>query len=355
MNRLIAIAIIATAQATAAAQTANGRPPELSPNAACTPVTLWAMWENDGGPPRFFPRSDRYYTNGLAFIVTAQPDWAKPLADAMPSNEAFDADGRAGVGFVAGQLMFTPDDLRTGALIRDERPYAGYLYGGLYWQRATGRSAADAATLDHFEVNLGVIGPSSLAEDLQEAIHDLVDDQDPRGWGNQLHDEPAFQFYIRKKWRTAPASFELFDTPWQHQIIPQVGLAAGSVHRHLHGEVTARLGWRLPDDFGPPRIDDPPAAVAAPDDGWSVYGYARIGMKLVEHHTLIEGNNWRSSHGRDAEVWVGDAQLGVMVQYAGPRWAVRVGWAHTWRTHEFRSQQRDNHIGLIALAVAGWF
>ncbi len=319
------------------------------------PYTLWSMWENDGGPPRFYASSDRYYTNGAALALTAQPDWAKYLADAMPFNEAFENDSRAGVGFVMGQLMFTPDRLTRTAVIRDERPYAGYLYGGMYWQRATGTSAADAATLDHFEVNVGLIGPSSLAEDVQNSIHRFVNTTDPRGWDNQLKDEPTVQFYLRKKWRTAPASLELFGSELQHQIIPQVGLAAGTVYRHMHGDLTMRLGVNLPDDFGPPRVADLPTAFTAPANGFSLYGYSRFGMRLVEHNTLIEGNNWRSSHGRDAEVWVGDLQLGVMGQYTGENWALRLGWAHTWQTHEAEGQATHNYYGLITASATVWF
>jgi lipid A 3-O-deacylase len=325
-----------------------------NPNHAA--YTLWGLWENDGGPPRLYLDSDRYYTNGVAFALTVQPDWAKHLTDAMPFNGAFEGDaGRAGFGVVAGQLMFTPDDISAVAPIADERPYAGYLYGGAYWQRATGKSAADAATLDHFEVNLGVIGPSSLADSTQEVVHANFGGDDPKGWDNQLRDEPAFQFYIRKKWRMAPEAFELFGIPLEHQLIPQVGLAAGSVYRHVSADLTLRFGYRLPDDFGPPRIGSLPDAIAAPAPGWSLYGYSRFGGQLVEHNTLLEGNNWRSSQGVTANVVHGEVQLGAMLQYARSRWALALGWAHTWRTRQYDTQSADNHVGLITLMLTGWF
>lgn len=312
------------------------------------PLTVRMYWENDGGPMRFDTASDRYYTNGAAMSITHQPQWAADLAPHMPFADAF-GPAKTGAGYVAGQLMFTPDDINTAALVPDERPYAGYLYGGVFWQRA------NANTLDHFEFNLGLVGTSSGADELQDYIHALVSTDEPLGWGNQLHDEVTFQFHLRKKWRSEIGRVEWANHEMVMQLIPQAGAAVGTVQRHLEGAATLRFGANLPDDFGPSHIGDMPTAPGSMSRGLSAYAFARVGMRIVEHNLFIEGNTWRSSHGRQAEVWVGDITMGASVGYHSDPWAVDLTWSHTWRTHEFEGQKRDNDYAALNLAVTYWF
>lgn len=77
-----------------------------------------------------------------------------------------------------GQLMFTPTDNEEKELIEDDRPYAGYLYLGFAYH------PRDEEQLDAIEVNVGMVGPASLAEDTQDFIHELRSIDKFQGWDN---------------------------------------------------------------------------------------------------------------------------------------------------------------------------
>ncbi|MFN3165993.1 MAG: lipid A deacylase LpxR family protein [Phycisphaeraceae bacterium] len=287
------------------------------------PGTVRIYWENDGFAHDPFDSYDRHYTNGFAIVLEHQPAWADALRPYMPFAELFaQAHGEAdtGAGYVLSQLLFTPDNLSATAPIPTDQPYAGYLYGGVFWQRQAGyRGRDDVAVFDHFEVNVGVVGDSSLGEDIHEGVHDLVNGIDPKGWDNQLADEVTGQFYYRRKWRIDLGSVDL---PWLEgldmQVIPQAGLALGSVYRYADAAATFRIGYQLPDDFGPGRINDLQSASgdAYHNNGWSWYVYGRVGGRAVQHDLFLDGSNTDDpSLSVDKEPLVGELQGGFAISY----------------------------------------
>lgn len=315
------------------------------------PMTLRVYWENDGSFADPTDSYDRGYTNG--FVVTAdhQPDWAEHLAAYMPFADAFEqrhGDTRTAAGYVLGQLIFTPRSITTVAPIPGDRPYAGYLYGGVYWQRqADFHGRDDAAVLDHFELNLGVVGPSSLAEDIQTWVHDTYDGDTPRGWANQLDDEFAYQFYYRRKWRFDTGEMTLpFLGDVDTQVIPQVGVALGNVYRHAEASVTARFGFNLPDDFGAGRINDLRSATGDPalaHDGWAWFAWGRVGGRYVEHNTFLDGSNTQNpSPSIDKEPFVGEIQAGVAISYHDGPYTFEFTWGLTLQTDLFDAPAGSN-------------
>ncbi len=314
------------------------------------PFRVTAYWENDGGPIASYNNTDRHYTNGLALGVTHQPDWAADLAEFIPFHNAF-GDANYGMGYIAGQLMITPSDLKRRDLIRDDRPYAGYLYGGAYFQRANDR------TLDHLQLDLGMIGESAQADDLQRAIHATYGGVDPEGWDNQLHDEFTAQFTVRKVWK-----FDLIgalggrgDGAFGVEVLPEAVGRLGTVWREVEGGATLRLGFSLPDDFGPGRIMRPADAVGYAAAGWSVYAYGRAAGRLIQHDTLLQGNNYRDSHGVDIQPFVGEFTSGVAVAYHRGRWAADVNYSYTIRTEEFDGQDEHDAFSALNVGVTYWF
>ena len=69
------------------------------------------------------------------------------------------------VSFILGQNIFTPEDITNPNLIVNDRPYAGWLYVGigLIKRHNSGR----IAVFDTLELDLGIVGPESFAEDIQ--------------------------------------------------------------------------------------------------------------------------------------------------------------------------------------------
>ncbi|XAL98922.1 lipid A deacylase LpxR family protein [Phycisphaeraceae bacterium D3-23] len=320
------------------------------PEIATQPMTLRVYWENDGAFIDPTDSYDRGYTNGFAITLDHQPIWAEQIVSYMPFAKSFeDAHDhtRTATGYVLGQQIFTPRSISTAAPIPGDRPYAGYLYGGVFWERqADYQGRDDAAVLDHFELNLGVVGDSSLAEDIQKYVHDTFEGRRPRGWDNQLKDEFAYQFYYRRKWRFDTGEFTLpLLGDVESQIIPQAGLALGSVHRYAEAAVSARVGFRLPDDFGAGRINDLTSATGGPSDaqGWAWYAWGRIGGRYVEHNTFLDGSNTRNpSPSIDKEPFVGEAQVGLSISYHDGPYTLNFTWGLTFLTDDFDAPPGSN-------------
>ncbi len=306
--------------------------------AQSSPLTTTLYWENDGTVLKPNNETDRHYTNGLALTLAGPNQTVADIGRELPLLGMDASQMRGSLGLIAGQLIFTPDNIDSRDPIPTDRPYAGYLFLGGYAQRA------DDHVMDHVQVDLGLIGPSSGSETVQRGVHSLFALERPSGWDNQLHDEPTIQFYARRKYR-----FDFFDNA--AQVIPEAGLALGTVYRHLEGHVTLRAGWNLPDDFGPGRIANVGSTFAIPDQGWMFYVFGRVGGRVVQHNTFLDGNNYRDSLGIDEERLVGEAQLGLTLRYALERWAIGATYAQTFLTHEYERQPSGDAFGALSIFV----
>ncbi len=109
-------------------------------SAVVEPQSLTFLFEND-----LFGDSDAQYTNGLKLswlspdlktLKSARGlpqwlhDWVRRL-NAFERRGAGNNDRQFNIGFGIGQMMYTPDDTQARALVVDDRPYAGWLYGAL--------------------------------------------------------------------------------------------------------------------------------------------------------------------------------------------------------------------------------
>jgi lipid A 3-O-deacylase len=306
---------------------------------------LTLFWENDSTFLKPNSPADRHYTNGVGLAYAVRGVGESLLGSTIPGAEGF-GPTRTAFGFTAGQLMYTPEDITATGVLVNDRPYAGYLYGGLYLQRSNDR------VLEHFQIDLGVVGPNSLAEDAQSAVHELMNGVDPKGWDNQLNDEATFQYYYRRKWRSAKHP-TTGGSDWQ--TIPQMGVALGTVHRYLEGGVMVRIGQNLPDDFGPGHLQDVPAATGDDVDGWGWFSFLHGGVRLVEHNMLLEGNNFSESHGVDAEPIVGLLRLGVGVVWHEWDSQLEFVYSQTFMTEEFVGQAEPDSYGQVLLSITQRF
>lgn len=83
--------------------------------------------------------------------------------------------------FEFGVTLFTPSDLSIAAPLPDDHPYASLFF--IANARQTVVPESNVAYQSTF--TLGLLG-LDIAEDLQEAIHDVVDSEEPQGWDNQI-------------------------------------------------------------------------------------------------------------------------------------------------------------------------
>lgn len=317
----------------------------------CSDNVISVQVENDAFLPA--SESDRHYTNGvrLSFVTPLADDCigigerARGLAHWIaPRNTTRTAER---VGYSLGQSLFTPKDTDTRLLVPDDRPYAAWLYLGLAHQ-ATYDQPDGSAVQDTLQLDLGVVGPAALGEEVQNTYHDLIGVAQANGWDNQLHNEPGLSLSLERKWRSAAAK-PFAGTGLSADAIPFVHGTLGNVLTFAGGGATVRLGQGLGGDFGPPRIRPglPGSEAFTPDGDFAWYLFAGAEGQLVLHNIFLDGNTFRDSHKVDREPLVGDVQAGFALIYDS--W--RLTYTYVLRTPEFDEQDDPDQFGAITASV----
>ncbi len=316
-------------------------------SAGVEPYTVTIYWDNDGSILKRNNAQDRHYTNGNALTITHQPVWAERFKDVLPLEETFD---QTAAGFILGHLIYTPERITARRLQRDDRPYAGYLFTGVYLQRS------NDDVFDHAQFDVGIVGPSAYAEQLQEEFHDWLERDQPNGWDNQLKDELTVQLTLRRKWRLDLPDIQFAEYRLEQQFVPQADIAVGSVHRHLGAGGTWRIGHNLPDDFGPGRLADPVDATTDYTTNVSGgYVFLRAAGRVVEHDLFLEGNSFKESHGVNAETLVGEVQVGVAAYIRCESWTLLANYSQTFISKQFQGQRGSDAYGSLAVSAVKTF
>ncbi|SDE39751.1 lipid A deacylase LpxR family protein [Rhodospira trueperi] len=292
--------------------------------------------ENDS-----FANTDRNYTNGVVIGYSpAMRDtpWADDLAAFLPLMSAY---GRERVLFSLGQTMFTPSDITIREPQPDEHPWAGFLFGSMELF-----SEAEHH-LDQMSLTVGMVGPAAQAGITQTIVHDIMHVARPRGWDNQLDNEPVVNLGYKRSWpgaaRAEPLGLEM-------DLTPHVGAAFGNAYIHANAGAMVRLGQSLRVDAGPPLIGPsrPGTAVFDPgaDDGW--YVFAGIEGRAVARDIFLDGNTFGDGSPRvDKNPLVGEVRAGVQFFFNN----VRVGYTHVLGTKTFDTQNGLTNHGAVSIAI----
>ncbi|MFI4896333.1 MAG: lipid A deacylase LpxR family protein, partial [Phycisphaerales bacterium JB059] len=214
------------------------------------------------------------------------------------------------------------------------RPYAGYLAFGAFVQRAS------EDVHDHLELSVGVVGEWSGAEATQKFIHAAFPNQDePLGWGTQLSNELAVNLRYQRSWRFRKAQIGSL----QLDGIPRLGFDAGNVFVRANADITFRLGYNLPDDFGPGRLLDYADVTGSWGGDWGVYAYVRGGARAVARNIFLDGNTFAGSRSVDKRPVVASITAGFMGRYHH----LEAGWSVTWLSEEFDTQGNGDSFGTL--------
>lgn len=288
-------------------------------------------WENDGTFVKPNDRTDRHYTEGLKMVYTNQPacNWLREFA--KWNNFSDDkTDVSTALGYFLCQNIFTPDNVGDPKVRNyKDRVFAGWLFAGLFAQRAT------TEQMEHFELKLGMIGPSTQAEYTQEMVHEIVGADAPKGWGKQLDDEFTIDVTWFKRQRADAITFSHTSNFDSHL---EYGFTVGSVHRNAVLSVLFRAGFNLPNDFGPGRLEAPACAIyPANDEPMHFYVFSRFGGKLVEHDRFLTGL-------REKPV-VGVIQVGGCLRHK----SFELTYSQTFLTREYDEQPDEDSFASLTL------
>ena len=322
-SRLMLVALVFSIAVMLAAVPVHAELPAADP---ANIITLQS--ENDS-----IGHTDRNYTAGIRF------GWTSPNVDAEGRNflpgALVDLDtyvwgeGRQRISFDISNSIFTPRD--TAAVIPNpkDRPYAGVMLGSafLLHDTATSRSLMG--------ISLGVLGPSSRAEDIQNGFHDLIRETVSQGWRHQIKDMPIAQVFVGRTLR-----YELTPNPGTGvdiDVLPSASAGAGSLRDYAQVGIQLRIGQGLQSDFGTTRIRPGLSGSDAytPNRDFVWYFFFGADGQAIGWDATLDGNPFRSGPHVSRQPFVGEIEAGLAVIYRG----VRLTYTHVAQTQEFYGQR----------------
>ncbi len=285
------------------------------------------------------PGTDRYYTSGesLGYVLPTGevPDFVVNL------GQGLFGEGSQRLEFNVQQVIYTPVDTQVFNPNPDDRPYSGELtlHTTLIQDTDATRSLA--------QLSIGVVGPDSLGQTVQNGFHTIIGDTPSKGWRYQLKNEPTLDLFGGRIWRCDVASFD--DGAIGIQALPQVTAQLGNSEIYAQAGAIVRIGSGLDSDFGPaviqPAMSGTDAYTPTQPIVWYVFGGA-LG-RVVAHDLLVQGNDFQSSRGVALVPLQGDLEVGAAVIVFG----MRVSATEIFESAEFHHEAPAFQYGSIAISA----
>lgn len=200
------------------------------------------------------------------------------------------------------------------------------------------------AALDHWQLDLGIVGPQAFGEEAQNTVHRLRKFDLAMGWGNQLTTEPALAAKYERIWRKdlfKPAEPSLFAL----QFLPQTSLSLGNIGTYAGVGGYLRYGWRMPDDFSQHTIDSITPYSGGMEQKFGCYLFMGVEGRAVAYNTLLDGNLFHASHHVAKHPLVGDWKLGFVLTFKH----CDLSYTQVIRSKEFTGQREIDAFGSLAL------
>jgi hypothetical protein len=299
--------------------------------------------ENDS----LYFNSDKHYTQGIRLSdrLGGPPspggfwDGAFNFFNVGP---VFAPGGDRRVALLAGQSIFTPKELSLKPPDPRDRPYAGWLYGGVSLMQEN-----RGLELENFELDFGMVGPGTLAKQAQNDFHQFIGAAQARGWSRQIQQEFGGMLSYERLWRIGL----LGDNSLGVDVVPQAGLTAGNIFTYGDVGGMLRIGKGLHADYGPVRVR--PALSGTDwfdeeglDDGAGWYVFVGTQGRAVARNVFLDGNSFRDSRSVAKKPLVGDVEAGVSVLWSK---SLRLDFSVVERSPEFEHQHAQDTIGTAAL------
>jgi len=242
-------------------------------------------------------------------------------------------------GIARNGTLDTPEDIELKELIKDDRPYAGWTYFGAAFH------SKNYSHLDSLEIQVGIVGPESFAEQTQKFVHRVRGAQQPKGWDHQLKNEPGLALIYDHKTRILRAKHQGIDI----DAIAHAGGAIGNVYTFADTGMEVRWGLNIPSDFGTSLIrpsGDSNAPVNAQDpriscdNNFSLYMFTMVNGYIMLHNIFLDGNTFTDSHSVDKKYFVGEIGAGIGMVYH----RYKLSYAHILRTKEFDHQDSNAQV-----------
>lgn len=315
---------------------------EDSPDAA-NRTNVYMRLDND-----VFAGTDRGYSNGTEFglvsptvndfqderLFVATRWLNRRLAWLQPQGYAHN-----NVVLTLGQGIYTPSDWWLEDPDPKDRPYAGVLVAGVTY------NGRDRDSMRSTTLNVGIVGPSALAEETQNFVHDMLGGRRFAGWDHQLRDEPVFRLMqqrLHKRTWIGPTMMS--------DVILHYGGSVGNLTTFVNAGAEMRFGSWFPDNFGsapslPVSENTSPSIGPVYSERVRFHGFALVDVRYVIHDITLDGNTFKDSPSVDRKDVVADLGIGIAAHWGN--W--KIAFARYLRTREFRSQDAEVKLGSITI------
>jgi lipid A 3-O-deacylase len=293
-----------------------------------------ASWENDV----VAGKDGGGYTNGVYFSlgqrndpgegITESPILTLPLAWMVSDSPTYAYKLHS-----LGQAMVTPEDITKEIPDPADAPYAGLLY-----LRSTYVVVKNDFS-DHVATLVGLVGPSSGAEEVQKSVHKLVGASQPKGWDYQLKDKFVWQVQRTAVWRFSTRDSSPFDA------VLLADLAGGNLESRAGAGLFLRVGNSLARNYSTMGfLSSRISAPVATSEGW--YFYLGGTGNYVHNQILVDGNEFGASASEGLENYQYSLMSGIT--YAWRRASICFSYQSDTDPSESRTARKN--FGALTLS-----
>lgn len=296
------------------------------------------IFEND-----IFFWDDALYSNGLfinwgynradALDEQNLPDWIAYLAQQtyLTSEE----NKQYTISYGIGQTINTPTILSKEDLIEEDPPYAGLLA----WEVSL--LSYDEMRSDEMGLILGVVGPIAGGEFVQSSVHKLLGAVEPKGWDNQLDNEPVFRVQARRTW----CVYKTDVLNREFDLLTGLDGGVGNFRSDLSTGIGIRFGRQLRQSLSSATVFPVQKFSGLNNSPYGWYLFMNASASYVANDIFIDGNTFKESH---------------HVELIHPQYSFSVGlsshvgnfsflYTLLYMSNEFEDQAEDSRFGSIGI------
>ena len=296
-------------------------------------------------------------TSGPVLRVSQDTEGGHPMVSLCEENDKFGIKGTdiyytqgLRIGFqhdpnfywALTQEINTPLNTEVDVPPPDDQPYSGILYLTYGYGKVLERGGRRDC-LFTLEGQVGVTGPASGAEMIQDKFHHAIGIGTPAGWGTQIPSEPVFnlnaEFKRKISWDDSGRNMR--------DVIAHGQIQLGTIRTELALGAQARWGVNLGDTWGQGAIRQ--SSVYNPNyhaDGvyprvFSSYFFADAQFEFVFKNYATDGTTFRESEHVVRSPVVGQLLLGATASI----YRTSITYYLAVRSKDFETQPQAHYFG----------
>jgi len=227
----------------------------------------------------FFTTTDEYYTQGINMEIVSPSLRYNPFG----KLDIHLKGGDNKYGIAVEHEGYTPRSIGDEQILYNNHPYAGILMLKSFSISDKPESGQQLYT----SLDLGVIGPATGAEQMQKGIHKALNNLQPGGWKNQIHNDAIVNY---------EASYEhkLFNTGHVFELDANAAARAGTFSDRASLGMSFMLGY-----FNSPLSDNNDKSA------FHAYLYEAPVISAIAYDATLQGGMFN----RTSPYTITDAQL----------------------------------------------